>query len=95
MPSGPPIAPLTLPMGEEAQSEGAGPWEAARDEAAALALTEERLHAHRCTPGVRRDTEALIQVGAPSGVGDVATAAEEPRGRAKDRRAKLAMRGAQ
>ena len=69
--------------------EGAEPWEGEINEEVSVTVTAEGLYAYQCDPHAPMGMVGLIQVGAPTNLEAVTTAAEELRGKAKERMAEL------
>ena len=69
--------------------EGVEPWEGELNEEVSVTVTAEGLYAYQCDPHAPMGMVGLIQVGAPTNLEAVTTAAEELRGKAKDRMAEL------
>lgn len=69
--------------------EGAEPWKGELSEPVSVTLTEEGLYAYQCDPHAPMGMVGLIQVGAATNLDAVTDAAEELRGKAKDRMAEL------
>jgi pseudoazurin len=69
--------------------EGAEPWEGAINEEVSITVTVEGLYAYQCDPHAPMGMVGLIQVGAPTNLEAVIAAAEDLRGKAKDRMAEL------
>ena len=69
--------------------EGAEPWEGELNEEVSVTVTEEGLYAYQCDPHAPMGMVGLIQVGAPINLEEITAAAEELRGKAKDRMAEL------
>jgi pseudoazurin len=64
--------------------EGAEPWKGAINEEVTVTLTEEGLYAYQCDPHVPMGMVGLIQVGAPTNLEEVTSAAGTLRGKAKN-----------
>ena len=71
--------------------EGAEPWEGEINEEVSVTVTAEGLYAYQCDPHAPMGMVGLIQVGAPTNLDAVTAAAEELRGKAKDRMTELLM----
>ena len=69
--------------------DGAEPWEGEINEEVSVTVTAEGLYAYQCDPHAPMGMVGLIQVGAPTNLEAVTTAAEELRGKAKERMAEL------
>lgn len=69
--------------------EGAEPWDGAVNEEVTVTLTEEGLYAYQCDPHAPMGMVGLIQVGAPTNLEEVTSAADELRGKAKNVMAEL------
>lgn len=69
--------------------EGAEPWEGEMNEEVTITVTAEGLYAYQCDPHAPMGMVGLIQVGAPTNLDAVTTAADELRGKAKERMAEL------
>ncbi len=69
--------------------EGADAWEGEINEEVTITVTAEGLYAYQCDPHAPMGMVGLIQVGAPTNVEAVTTAADELRGKAKERMAEL------
>jgi pseudoazurin len=69
--------------------EGAEPWEGEINEEVSVTVTAEGLYAYQCDPHAAMGMVGLIQVGTPSNLEAITTAAGELRGKAKDRMAEL------
>lgn len=69
--------------------EGAEPWEGEINEEVTITVTAEGLYAYQCDPHAPMGMVGLIQVGAPTNLEVVTTAADELRGKAKERMAEL------
>ncbi|PWK55618.1 pseudoazurin [Silicimonas algicola] len=69
--------------------EGAEPWDGAINEEVTVTLTEEGLYAYQCDPHAAMGMVGLIQVGAPTNLEEVTAAADDLRGKAKNRMTEL------